>query len=122
MIWWAVAAGASVGSPGRYLVDTAVSRRLRSALPYGTLAINLSGSAALGALTALGVRGTIGPVLLALVGVGFCGAFTTFSTFVWEAIALAEDRRRGAAVVYLLGTLVLGVAVAYAAFELVTAS
>ena len=119
MIWWAVAAGASVGSPGRYLVDTAVSRRLRNAMPYGTLAVNLSGSAALGALTGLEARGTIGPLLLALLGTGFCGAFTTFSTFVWETIALAEDRRRGAAAGYLLVTLVLGVAIAYGAFELV---
>jgi CrcB protein len=119
VIWWAVAAGASVGSSGRYLVDSALSRRLHDAMPYGTLAVNLSGSAALGALTALGARGTIGPVLLALLGIGFCGAFTTFSTFVWETVALAGDGRRVAAVTYLLGTLVLGVAVAYAAFELV---
>jgi CrcB protein len=119
VIWWAVATGAAVGSPGRYLVDTAVSGRLRRAFPFGTLAVNLSGSAVLGALTALGERGTIGPVLLALVGIGFCGAFTTFSTYIWETIALAEGRRQRAAVVYLVGMLVLGIAIAYAVFEVV---
>ncbi len=93
-----VALGAAVGAPLRFLVDKhMVSRWLLSSnatapLPWGTFAVNILGSFVLGLLTAVSDRTTT-----LLVGVGFCGAFTTYSTFAAETTALAGSGHRGKA-------------------------
>lgn len=84
----AVALGAALGAPCRYLVDAALRRRFASRLPWGTLAVNLSGSAAAGVVA--GARP--GGLLTALLATGFLGAFTTASTLVAE---LGEQARSG---------------------------
>jgi CrcB protein len=86
--WFLIALGGAIGAPGRYLLDGFISSRSRARFPTGTLVINVLGSAVLGALAAATTR--TGHVYAAL-GTGFCGAFTTFSTFAWESVALAED-------------------------------
>jgi CrcB protein len=87
--WLLIALGGSIGAPMRYLVDASVSRHTRgSVMPWGTVTINVCGSALLGALVKLSAGHSL---LYALVAIGFCGAFTTFSTFTWETLALAED-------------------------------
>ncbi|MEU2350547.1 fluoride efflux transporter CrcB [Modestobacter sp. NPDC049651] len=104
-----VALGALVGAPLRLLADrVAVARRGRGSV-VGTLAVNVAGSAVLGVL--LGLR-DVSPAVLALVGTGFCGTLTTFSTFGLDVVRLVEERRVARAVPYLAGTLVLGLAVA----------
>jgi CrcB protein len=75
----------------------------------GTLTVNVAGSALLGVL--LGARG-VSPAVLALVGTGFCGTLTTFSTYGWDVVRLVEERRVARAVATLTGTLVLGLAAA----------
>jgi CrcB protein len=85
-----VAAGGAAGAPARYLVDRLVSNRLESDLPWGTFVINVSGAFVLGLLTGLGMHRHLGPVGLALLGTGFCGAYTTFSTFSFETGRLIE--------------------------------
>jgi CrcB protein len=115
MTWLLVALGAAVGAPARYLLDTAVSRRWRTALPLGTLVVNVLGCALLGALAATVPHG--GPAYAA-VGTGLCGAFTTFSTFTWETLALAEEGANRAAVANVVVSVVLGLAAAAAAFHL----
>jgi fluoride exporter len=117
-MWWPVALGAVVGSPCRFLIDALVSRRLGRAQPWGTLLINLSGSAILGMLAGLLARGTLTTSDYALLGVGFCGSFTTFSTFVWETIALVENRQVRTAVVNVVLSVAFGVAFAYGTFLL----
>ena len=84
----AVAAGAALGAPARYLLDTALRARLGDRLPWGTLAVNLSGSAAAGLVAGL----RPGALLTALLAVGFLGAFTTASTLAAE---LVERLRSG---------------------------
>jgi CrcB protein len=117
-MWWPVALGAVVGSPCRFLIDAFVSRRLGRVQPWGILLINLSGSAILGMLAGLLARGTLTTSDYALLGVGFCGSFTTFSTFVWETIALVENRRVRSAVANVLLSVGCGVAFAYVTFLL----
>jgi CrcB protein len=118
VIWWAVALGAVVGAPGRYLVDLAVARRFGRRGPWGTLAVNLSGSVLLGIAAGLVVHRHLSALGYALVGTGFCGSFTTFSSFVWETFALLEERRYRIAITNVLLTLVIGIGAAYLAFEL----
>ena len=88
-----VAAGGFVGAPSRYLLDRAISGRIESDLPWGTFVINITGSLLLGFLTGLTLAGRLPEVGKALLGTGFCGAYTTFSTFTFETVRLLEDGR-----------------------------
>lgn len=114
--WVLVAVGGAVGAAGRYLTDGAVFRHSRArTFPVGTLLINVTGSALLGALL---VTANKHGLVYAGIGIGFCGGFTTFSTFTWETLALAEDGMPRAALGYVLASLVLGltaVAITYSA-------
>jgi CrcB protein len=104
-----VALGALVGAPLRLFAErSAVARRGRGSVA-GTLAVNVLGSAVLGVL--LGLR-HVSPAVLALVGTGFCGALTTFSTYANDVVRLVEERAVARAVLYLVGSLVLGLGAA----------
>jgi CrcB protein len=120
VIWWAVALGAAVGTPCRFLLDIVVTRQVGGARPWGTLTINLSGSAVLGVLAGLVARGALPATGYALLGIGFCGSFTTFSTFVWEAVALVEGRQVRAAAVNVALSVVVGIALAYGTFVVIS--
>jgi fluoride exporter len=109
-----VAAGALVGAPLRLFANRWASRNGGDPAA-GTLAVNVVGSAVLGVL--LGLAAVPGWVL-ALLGVGFCGALTTFSTFGADVVRLSEERLLGRALAYLGATLVLGVGAAAAGFGL----
>lgn len=81
----------AVGAAARYLLDGWVVRRVGTALPWGTLAVNVAGSFLLGLLTGLGRAGVLGPLALATAGSGFCGSFTTFSTWSYETVRLVDE-------------------------------
>lgn len=85
--WIGVGALGALGALGRFTVDRAVSARRPSDFPFGTLAVNLSGSFALGALVGLGVAGDA----ILVLGTGLLGGYTTFSTWMFEAQRLAEN-------------------------------
>ncbi len=91
LLFLAVAAGGFVGAPSRYLVDRAISNRIESDLPWGTFTINMTGSLILGVLTGLALGHHLPAVPKALLATGFCGAYTTFSTFNYESLQLMED-------------------------------
>lgn len=93
-----VIAGGAVGAPARYLTDRLVQARHDSGFPWGTFVVNAVGSLILGLV--LGWNGST--VVTALVGTGFCGALTTYSTFGYETVALAT---RGATLYALLNAL-----------------
>lgn len=119
MTWFLIALGGLVGAPSRYLLDRAISGRAgHTLLPWGTITVNVIGSALLGVLVGLLGHTKADTLLLALIGTGFCGAFTTFSTFTWETLALAEDKELLAAAGNVVLSLTLGLAVAAAAFLL----
>jgi len=93
-----VALGGAIGAIGRYLVSTWAVDRWGTAFPYGTLIVNVSGSLLLGLAAGLVARGDgVSDNVRLLVGVGFCGAFTTFSTLAVETIGLAERGSMSAA-------------------------
>jgi fluoride exporter len=102
-----VAAGAAVGAPLRYLVDRFVQRRAGAGFPWGTLTVNVAGSLLLGFIT----QTADGRVTL-LAGVGFCGTFTTYSTFGYETVRLAEDGARRDALLNVVASLAAGLAAA----------
>jgi fluoride exporter len=99
-----VALGAAVGAPLRYLTDRAVQRIVGPGYPWGTFTVNVVGSLILG--FAAGWPASTG--VAALVGTGFCGALTTYSTFSYEVLRLAQQRMRFFAVAYVLATLFAG--------------
>lgn len=91
MNWLLVVAGAAVGAPLRFLTDRAVQRRHDSVFPWGTLVVNVVGCLILGLLTGAATAGVASPQVSLLVGTGLCGALTTYSTFSYETLRLAED-------------------------------
>ena len=107
-----VVAGALAGAPLRLLVIRTAARSGRDPA-VGTLVVNVVGAALLGAV--LGVGGAPGWVV-ALVGTGFCGTLTTFSTLGADVVRLVEERALGRAVGYLAATLGLGLTAAAAAY------
>jgi fluoride exporter len=86
-----VAIAAFAGAVCRYLVDRAVQHRTEAVLPTGTLTVNLTGSLALGFLVGLGLYHGLGDDVRTVVGTGFLGTYTTFSTFAYETVRLLED-------------------------------
>jgi CrcB protein len=104
-----VALGAAVGAPLRFLVDKhmvarlLLGTRIETPLPWGTFAVNILGSFLLGVLTGVGNH-----TIALLVGVGFCGAFTTYSTFAAETTALAASGHRGKALLNVVLNLGVG--------------
>jgi fluoride exporter len=113
-----VLVGGMIGAPARYLTDRFVQARHDSVFPWGTFVINVAGSALLGFL--LGAQRHLGlPGGLAdLLGTGFCGGLTTFSTFGYETLRLLEDGAIGEAGLNVLGSLLAGVAAAALGFAL----
>lgn len=94
----AIAGGGALGALGRFWVSTGVYRILGRDFPWGTLAVNTLGSFLMGLLFALFIeRLAAGPEVRAAVLVGFLGAFTTFSTFSVETLALIEEGSLGRA-------------------------
>ena len=94
MTWLYVCLGAALGAPARYLTDRAIQARHDTLFPWGTFAVNIAGSVVLGVLVGAGTHRVVPTALAAGLGVGFCGALTTYSTFGYETVRLAEDGAR----------------------------
>lgn len=109
-----VGAAAAAGAVARYLLDRAVQTRHGRPFPWGTWVVNVSGSLLLGLLAGLAGPG----LLLTVTGVGFLGAYTTFSTFAVETLRLAEDGAAWAAAANVVGSVVAGLAAAAAGLAL----
>ena len=112
-----VVAGALVGAPLRLLADRIAAGKRGHGSVLGTLTVNVVGSAVLGIV--LGLDDASAEVI-ALVGTGFCGTLTTFSTFGFDVVRLVEERAVGRALAYLGGTLVLGLGAAAGGYGLGT--
>ncbi|KAA5836343.1 fluoride efflux transporter CrcB [Saccharopolyspora hirsuta] len=104
-----VAIGGALGACLRFLTDRWVQARHDTGFPWGTLTVNAVGSLIIGVLTGVALFGVRAPELQALLGVGFCGALTTFSTFGYESVRLLADGARLYAVLNVLGTVLAGI-------------
>jgi CrcB protein len=107
-----VALGAAIGAPARYLTDRAVQARLRATFPVGTFVVNVVGSFILGAVAGSAAHGGASTRVSAMIGTGFCGALTTYSTFSYETMRLLEGRRSGLAAWNVIGSIALGLGAA----------
>ncbi|WP_458109018.1 fluoride efflux transporter CrcB [Arthrobacter sp. R3-55] len=109
-----LALAGGVGAAARFVVDGLVRSRLKTAFPWGTVAINVSGSLLLGFLAGLLMRGQASESLLLILGTGFLGGYTTFSTASLETIRLVQSGRTTLAVINGLGTMAVSVMAAAA--------
>lgn len=108
VLWAGVVLFGGLGSVARFMVDRAVSRRVARSFPFGTLTVNITGSVLLGFLAGLAMPDHI--ALLA--GTAFVGAYTTFSTWMFETQRLTEERRGWLAGANIAVSVVLGIAAA----------
>lgn len=113
-----VGIGGLIGTVARYGLSNFAVARFGSGFPVGTFFINVSGSFLLGLfLAALAARGAADGWRLFL-AVGFCGGYTTFSTYSMETLKLLESGRPGLALLYFAGGPVLGLLAAYLGLSL----
>ncbi|KZB80650.1 fluoride efflux transporter CrcB [Amycolatopsis regifaucium] len=116
-----VALGGGAGAILRYLTDLRTRAWLGGAFPWGTLAVNVAGSAVLGFLTGWALHGGQPDTVRSLLAVGFCGGLTTFSTFGYETLRLFTATARLRAVLNVGVTVVAGIGAATAGLALATA-
>jgi CrcB protein len=114
-----VVLGAAVGAPLRYVVDRTVQLRHGSDFPWGTCTVNLVACLVLGVVTGAVVSGAAGSDVDAFVGTGLCGTLSTYSTFSFETLRLAETDNRMLALLNVavsvgagLGAAIVGAAIA----------
>ena len=106
-----VAGGGAVGAVARFQVSWVATALLGTRFPFGTLIANVAGCLLLGALAALSVSTHhISPAARLALGTGFLGAFTTFSTFSYEAVLLLQGGEAGKALGYVGGSVLAGIA------------
>jgi CrcB protein len=112
--------GGAVGAPARYLLDGAVAERTDGRFPWGTFTVNVGGALLLGLITGAVRHAALSETARVWLGTGFCGAYTTFSTFAVETVRLLEEGARSlalrnAAMSLLAGTLAAAAGLALAA-------
>jgi CrcB protein len=112
-----VALGGALGSVVRYLLGGWINRQTH-VFPAGTFTVNVLGSLLVGVLTGLMMHTQTHPNVRPALIVGFCGGFTTFSTFSMETVALAQGGEIGVAALYAFGSLFACVGGAAAGFML----
>jgi fluoride exporter len=115
----AVAGAGAVGAVARFLTDGAVQDRRAGSFPFGTFTVNCLGSFVLGIVTGLAWYHGLGGRAHAVIGVGFCGAFTTWSSVTWETVRLAGDRLGRQALASMVGGVAAALASAALAIALV---
>jgi CrcB protein len=118
----AVACGGAIGSVARLLVGFGATKAFGLGFPWGTLLVNIVGSFVIGALVeAFALRWTLPQSAQAFLTVGFCGGFTTFSTFSLDAYALAQRGDLALAGAYVAASVALSIAALLAGLWLVRA-
>ncbi|HVB90872.1 MAG TPA: CrcB family protein [Acidimicrobiales bacterium] len=110
----AVMAAGGAGALARTFVNDAIAHRVRADFPFGILTVNVTGSFALGLLTGLTWYHGLSSEAFTIAAVGVCGGFTTWSTAIWETLALLRLRLFTQAALYTLGGLALALGVAAA--------
>lgn len=117
--FWAIAVGAAVGGLARYYLASSIQQRLGATFPWGTLVVNVSGSLLIGVFIRYALATpAVSVEMRALLTTGFCGGYTTFSTFSLESVALLEDGQYARAGAYVAGSVLLSLAATFCGFLL----
>ncbi|WP_404451886.1 fluoride efflux transporter CrcB [Virgibacillus necropolis] len=108
---WVIGIGGSLGAAARFIVGNLISKGTQKVYPFpmGTWIINITGSFLLGLIIQLHLSNHISELLWLFGGVGFCGAFTTFSTFGNETITLIQSNKIKLATIYVVTSIIVGV-------------
>jgi CrcB protein len=118
-LFWAIAVGAAAGGVSRFYLASAIQQRLGASFPWGTLAINLTGSLLLGFIIRYALATpAVSLEMRAMLTTGFCGGYTTFSTYSYETAVLLEEGQFGRAAAYSLGSVVLALLGTFLGFML----
>ncbi|MFJ5290847.1 fluoride efflux transporter CrcB [Streptomyces sp. NPDC088348] len=121
MNWLLMIVGAAVGAPLRYLADRRIQASHDTVFPWGTFAVNVSACLVLGLVTGAVAAGAASPQVQLLVGTGLCGALSTYSTFSYETLRLAQDGARFFAAVNVTASVVAGLGAAFVGASLAQA-
>ncbi|WP_071394576.1 fluoride efflux transporter CrcB [Bacillus tuaregi] len=118
---WLIGIGGALGSALRYLLGNYMKSRFHQIVffPLGTWVINMTGSFILGILIKLHMEDIINDGMWFLIGVGFCGAYTTFSTFGYETLTLIRVKKIHLALVYVIVSILAGVLAAGTGYGLI---
>jgi CrcB protein len=113
-----VCIGSFFGGGARYLVGKVVQSLVAVSFPWGTMAVNVVGCFLIGLLSGLSIGGQISPNTKLVLVTGFCGGFTTFSTFMNENLLLGRDGAMLSAALYTLLSLALGLVAVIIGYQL----
>ena len=115
-----VGAGGMLGACARFGLGAIINSRSKAVAPFpaGTFVINILGSFILGILASRYAAGTLDESLWLLFGMGFCGAFTTFSTFGTETMSLIETKHNPLAIIYVIASVIVGFCFAWLGYIL----
>lgn len=112
---WAVALGAAAGGVSRFYLNTLIQQRAGADFPLGTLLINVTGSFLLGFILRYSLQsGAVSEEARLLLTTGFCGGYTTFSTFSYDTLMLIQDREYGRAGMYVGASVFVSLFAAFA--------
>jgi CrcB protein len=117
-----IALAGAIGSVSRYALGTAVQRATHAAFPVGTLTVNVVGCVLVGIMAKAFMHSQTNPDVRAVLIVGFCGGFTTFSAFSLEVVGLAQGGEWMRALAYVGASVVLCLAGTAAGFALMRAT
>jgi CrcB protein len=118
LLYLYLAAGGVIGTLARYGVGKWIAGWAGTDFPWHTLAINLTGSLILGFALRAADTLPLSPEVRGFITVGFCGAFTTFSTFGFETVTLMQEGEWARAAAYALGSVALGLVAVFAGLSL----
>ena len=110
LVFIALAVAGGLGATARMLLDGLIKSCMSVALPWGTIIINVSGSLALGVLTGAAAAHVLPESWHLVLGTGFLGGYTTFSTASFETVKLIEERKWGSSLLSGIGTLIFATA------------
>jgi fluoride exporter len=108
-----VIVGSSIGGAARYLSQEFVQKNFPSSIPLSTLSVNIVGSFIIGIIYALAEKSKISAEVRILIATGFCGGFTTFSSFAFENVKLLQDGEFFNTALYVVLSLVIGFIAVY---------
>ncbi|MGE8077970.1 fluoride efflux transporter CrcB [Peribacillus loiseleuriae] len=107
---WLIGLGGSLGATARFLLGSFITNKAQRVHPFpiGTWIINITGSFLLGVIAGLHQTNQISDWVWGFLGVGFCGAYTTFSTFGHETITLIQTNKIKLAIIYVITSVIIG--------------